>query len=165
MFVVAGGQVSLNGGSSNAPGSLIGVAPGAELQYRHHNFGNSHFIRDTNLDAGTILWSGGQITGSALTNEANLVWQSGSVSLTDFTNTSTGTFFPQTSDNFQAKVTNNGVISPGTSPGLFNIDGNFTRPSGTLLPELASPGTAGVDYDAVSNRHDVARRQPAAGLP
>ena len=51
----------------------------------------------------------------------------------------------------QANVTNDGVISPGTSPGLFNIDGNFTQgPSGTLLLELASPGTAGVDYDAVS---------------
>ena len=154
LFVVAGGQVSLNGGSSNAPGSSIGVVPGAELQFSAgtHNFGNSHFIRDTNLDAGTILWSGGQITGSALTNEANLVWQSGSVSLTDFTNTSTGTFFPQTSANLQANVTNNGVISPGTSPGLFNIDGNFTQgPSGTLLLELASPGTVGVDYDALSS--------------
>ncbi len=47
-------------------------------------------------------------------------------------------------------VTNDGTLSPGHSPGIFNINGSLTQSaSGTLSVDLTPTATAGTGYDQV----------------
>ena len=171
-LAVTAGEVVLGSGSVHDPGSTMDVSNGAILTLSGTaTSGVSgepavHELNGTSFTgAGSVIWDGVSFTGTSVSNAADLTWRNGTVALSgSFTNTPTGKFRPEASTPMAlATFINNGVVSPGTSPGLFSITGtgstgtgNFEQgATGKLFFELQSPATVGETYDALTTSGDM----------
>lgn len=90
--------------------------------------GSNSYTGATTVSTGSLLVDG-LITNSAVTvNAAGLLGGSGTIA---------------------GAVVVNGTLSPGSSPGLITLGTLTLNPSATTLIEVVSPGTRGVDFDAI----------------
>jgi len=112
-FVVDNGVATLSGGTVIVPGDFNLTGPGVLIADTDFNIGGAANIYGAFLVNDTFTAPGG---------------------LTVFQNALLGG-----SGVINGNVVNNGVVSPGNSPGILTINGDFTQTAaGTLLIELAS---------------------------
>jgi len=112
-FTVSGGTATLNGGNVIVPGDF-------------NLSGDGILVADTSFEiAGAANIYGGFLVNDTFSAPGGLtVFQTGLLGGSGVIN---------------GNVVNSGIVSPGNSPGVLTINGNFTQTSnGTLLIELAS---------------------------
>ncbi len=169
---VVGGSTLLLGGAAvttNAANILVDGA-NARLLSSTSGLGTPALAGlTTNATAGSLTLQNGAslTTPGAFANQGNLVVSSGSTltvsggfigsgvstvngTLTAGTATVSGGGTLNGSGTIAANLANNGVVSPGNSPGVLTINGTYTQGSGGALDLEIGGTTAGSAYDQVN---------------
>ncbi len=148
----SGGIFDLRGNSSintNTTGNVVSSVPVQKTGSFSTSIATTTFTNsgNINVNTGTLFISPNFInTATATIASGTTLTFAGTTSSNAASGTIQGTGTLNVSS---TAFTNNGVLGPGTSPGIFNINGNATLANGSQLNiELAgSSNVAGTDFD------------------
>jgi T5SS/PEP-CTERM-associated repeat protein len=159
------GTLEQTGGTGSITGNMyLGYLSGAEGVYNLNGgdmtIGNDLYIggnSDAAGGAGTVNLSGGQLT----VNGSVKVWDDGEMNLiggilaTSTLTLAGGTLGGRGTVYGDVIVVENGIVSPGNSPGLLTIDGDYTMDSLAILEIELGGLLRGDEYDALVVTGDV----------
>jgi hypothetical protein len=132
--------VGLNGGTGSLSMNASSITMAANGQVDIN--GSAMLSNGSSIDAGSFLGvaAGGGV-GSLLINNS-------SITATDIV-IGAGGFLGGTGATINGNVTNSGIFSPGASPGVFTINGDFTNLGGKIVLEIESDGLGGFNTDKI----------------